>query len=451
MTVSCVIDASGDDPRMNSSIPTALHSLLGKPLVLYSMEALEDVCPGEPTVIIPEGSLQDFSRSIKGPAHFVEHRNIFRIGQAFEVALDQFNDQTENVLVLNARTPFLSPDLLSNLVNQHTGYGGQLTLLVSFDYDDRTFEKIHQYKITVPSGDMEILHAAAQELEKMELDPVAACCNYSWLLENKHRLGDFLEKFKPIKGLAGMMLAEGHVINYVQANDSQQVFYIENRHQLAQAETMLRSKINKEWMLAGVTLIDPERTYLDRDISIGKDTTIFPDTYLQGTTSVGEGCVIGPNSIIRDSIIGDQCTVISSVIEEARIENNVDVGPFSHLRKGAHLDQGVHVGNFGEVKNSYLGRNTKMGHFSYIGDATIGKNVNIGAGTITCNFDGSRKNPTVIEDNVFVGSDTMLIAPVRLKKGSRTGAGSVVTKDVPEKTIVAGVPARAVRKLRDDD
>jgi bifunctional UDP-N-acetylglucosamine pyrophosphorylase/glucosamine-1-phosphate N-acetyltransferase len=184
---------------------------------------------------------------------------------------------------------------------------------------------------------------------------------------------------------------------------------------------------------------------------IGKDTVIWPGTYLRGATSIGQSCEIGPDTMITDTRIGNDCKIVKSVVERAEIEDQVDVGPFGHLRKGAHLCRGVHMGNFGEVKNSTLGTGTKMGHFSYVGDATIGEDVNIGAGTITCNYDGEKKNHTEIGDHVFLGSDTMLVAPVKLGEGARTGAGAVVTKDIQPYTLAVGLPARSIRKLEKRD
>jgi bifunctional UDP-N-acetylglucosamine pyrophosphorylase/glucosamine-1-phosphate N-acetyltransferase len=202
-------------------------------------------------------------------------------------------------------------------------------------------------------------------------------------------------------------------------------------------------------MLAGVTLIDPSTAYIEPGVQIGQDTVIWPNTFIQGDTTVGEGCNIGPGTVIRDSQIGDRCKVFASVIESAQMENDVDIGPFGHLRKGAHLADGVHMGNFGEVKNSYLGPGVKMGHFSYLGDAVVGEDVNIGAGTITCNYDGKTKNKTEIGDGAFIGSDTMLVAPLKIGSGAQTGAGSVVTRDIPEDTLALGVPARKIRKKDD--
>ena len=194
----------------------------------------------------------------------------------------------------------------------------------------------------------------------------------------------------------------------------------------------------------GVTIVDPATTYVQPDVKVGRGTVIYPNTTIAGNTVIGRNCRIGPNTVILESRIGDDCEVFASVLEEAVLEESVDVGPFSHLRPGSHLESGVHIGNFVEVKASRLGEGTKAGHFSYIGDADVGADVNIGAGSVTCNYDGEDKHQTVIEDDAFIGSDTMLVAPVRVGKGAKTGAGSVVTKDVPAGSMVAGVPARTV-------
>jgi bifunctional UDP-N-acetylglucosamine pyrophosphorylase/glucosamine-1-phosphate N-acetyltransferase len=209
----------------------------------------------------------------------------------------------------------------------------------------------------------------------------------------------------------------------------------------------MRQRINRAHMLNGVSMMDPVSTYIEADVRIGPDSLIMPNTYIHGKTIIGRKNVIGPNTIIRDSRIGDGCKVLASVLEGAELEDDIDMGPFARLRKGAHLAKGVHMGNFGEVKDSYLAPGVKVGHFSYIGNATIGMNTNIGAGTITCNYDGEKKNPTEIGSDVFIGSDTMLVAPLKIGDGAKTGAGAVVTKDVPADTLVVGMPARAIRKL----
>lgn len=195
---------------------------------------------------------------------------------------------------------------------------------------------------------------------------------------------------------------------------------------------------------AGVTIVDPLTTYIEEGVNIDTGTVIQPNTTLSGSTSIGANCRIGPNTIVASSKIANRCSILASVVEDSEMEEGAEIGPYCHLRAGARLESGVHLGNFVEVKGSRIGRNSKAGHFSYIGDADIGEGVNIGAGTVTCNYDGEKKHQTVIEDGVFVGSDTMLVAPVRLGKGSATGAGSVVTRDVPAGGKVAGVPAKPI-------
>ncbi len=207
----------------------------------------------------------------------------------------------------------------------------------------------------------------------------------------------------------------------------------------AQAEARLRDCLRL--MEAGVCIVDPATTYVAPGVAVGEGTVIHPNTTISGQTVIGQRCRVGPNAVIQDSRLGDDVAVVASVVEGAVLEDGADVGPFSHLRPGAHLEAGVHVGNFVEVKASRLGRGTKVGHFSYVGDAQVGAQVNIGAGTVTCNYDGEKKNRTVIEDGAFIGSDTMLVAPVRVGRGASTGAGSVVTRDVPAGARVAGVPA----------
>jgi len=228
----------------------------------------------------------------------------------------------------------------------------------------------------------------------------------------------------------------------VESDDEDEVIGVNTRVHLSEAEVALRRRVTRHWMLEGVTIVDPATTYIDEDALIGAETIIQPNTHIQGKTVIGGQCEIGPNSIIRDSHIGSHCLVLSSMVEEATLENHVEIGPFSHLRPGAYLAEHVHMGNFGEVKNSRLGPYTRMGHFSYIGDADIGADVNIGAGTVTVNFDGLKKNKTVVGDHAFIGSDSMLIAPITIEERGRTAAGSVVTRDVPSDKIAVGVPAR---------
>jgi bifunctional UDP-N-acetylglucosamine pyrophosphorylase/glucosamine-1-phosphate N-acetyltransferase len=213
-------------------------------------------------------------------------------------------------------------------------------------------------------------------------------------------------------------------------------------------QALVRQRLCQRLMMAGVTVVDPATTYIEDSVSVEAGTVIHPNTVISGRSRIGRACQIGPNTIISDSTIGDRCRVVASMVEEAVLEDDVGVGPFSHLRSGSHLASGVYVGNFAEVKKSRLGRAAKMGHFAYVGDAQVGDEVNIGAGTITCNFDGVSKHRTIIGQGAFIGSDTMLVAPVRVGDGATTAAGSVVNRDVPSDTLAVGVPARIRRKRR---
>jgi bifunctional UDP-N-acetylglucosamine pyrophosphorylase/glucosamine-1-phosphate N-acetyltransferase len=214
------------------------------------------------------------------------------------------------------------------------------------------------------------------------------------------------------------------------------------------AQALVRQHLCQRLMLAGVTIVDPATTYIEDGVSVGAETVIYPNTAISGRTGIGRACRIGPNTIVSDSAIGDRCRIVASVVEGAVLEDEVSVGPFSHVRSGSHLASGVYVGNFAEVKKSRLGQGTKMGHFGYVGDAQVGGEVNIGAGTVTCNFDGVSKHRTTIDQGAFIGSDTMLVAPVRVGEGASTGAGSVVNRDVPPDTVAVGIPARIRPKRR---
>jgi len=298
---------------------------------------------------------------------------------------------------------------------------------------------------------VEEAQATSEQLIIQELNVGAYCFTADWLWPALSQISLSRKGEYYLTDLVGIASACGLSVQPLELEDASESIGVNTRVHLAEAEAALQQRINRQWMLAGVTLHSPETVTIGPEVTIGADTVIWPNTQLRAGTQIGEDCEIGPNTLIENTSIGNRCKVFASVLEHAVVEDDVDIGPFGHLRKGAHLAQGVHIGNFGEIKSSYLGPGTKMGHFSYIGDATIGSDVNIGAGTITCNYDGVRKNHTEIGDGVFLGSDTMLVAPVKLEKGVHTGAGAVVTKDLPENSLAVGIPARVIRILTESD
>ena len=437
-----VILAAGQGTRMESSLPKVLHPLAGQPLVCHSIELAQKLTDIEPVLVVGWG--EDAVREVVGEAAiYVEQREQLGTGHAVLQAREVLQGKTDQVLVVYADMPLLNPDTLSQLVELQRDESHPIALLSLIEDDPRGFGRVCRDESGVVVGIVEEAVATPEQLTINELNAGVYCFDSDWLWSN---VGDIPlsepKKEYYLPDLVGMAIEQGHRVVALVAEDSSEALGINTRIHLAEAEHLLRERINRRWMEAGVTMTDPQTTYVDSSVRIGKDTVIWPNTHLRGKTEVGEKCQIGPNSLIEDSVIGDGCRVIASVVESAVMDEESDVGPFSHLRAGAHLGPGVHVGNFGEVKNSTLGHGVMMGHFSYVGDADIGANVNIGAGTVTCNYDGERKHKTVVGEGAFIGSATMLVAPVRVGKGARIGAGSVVTRDIPDGAIAFGVPAR---------
>ncbi len=446
MNLKAIIMAAGQGTRMRSKLPKVLHPLLGQPLIRYSVETTTRVTGQRLVVIIGHGS-DEVRKELGEQAEFAIQAEQLGTGHAVQQAASLLQGQADLVLVVAADMPLLTEATLRQLVETQKNNTGPLSMLTLLADEPRGFGRVVRDAQGRPQAIVEEAQATAEQLAIHELNAGAYCIRAEWLWDALTRIPLSPKGEYYLTDLVEIAVADGVSVQALTLEEASEAIGINTRVHLAEAEALLRRRINRAWMLAGVTILDPATTYIEPSVTLGADTVIWPNTHLRGVTRIGENCEIGPNTIIRSTQVGDGCKVLSSVLEQAEVEDGVDIGPFAHLRKGAHLASGVHMGNFGEVKNSYLGPGTKMGHFSYIGDATIAEDVNIGAGTITCNFDGKQKHPTVIEQGVFIGSDTMLVAPVKIGEGARTGAGSVVTKDVPPYTLAVGVPARPIRKL----
>ena len=447
MKITGVLLAAGQGTRMKSSKPKVLFPMCGKPMIWHALEALRSASSEKPVVVIGHGA-DEVREYLGDSAECVLQEPQLGTAHAVMQAEARLKGRTDQVIVAYADMPLLRGETFQRLVETQRLNRGPLSLMTIIADDPRGFGRI----VRKPDGTVEAIVeeyvATPEQRQIKELNVGAYCFRADWLWEALHRIlknpkrGEYY-----LTDIVEIAANEALPVQAVTHDNFVETIGINTRVHLSEAESAMRHRINREHMFNGVSIVDPATTYIDVGVRIGFDTTLMPNTHIHGNTVIGEANVIGPNTIIRDTSIGNGCRILASVLEGAILEDGVDMGPFARLRKGAHLKSHVHMGNFGEVKDSTLAEGVKMGHFSYIGDASIGANTNIGAGTITVNYDGEKKHPTEIGEEAFIGSDTMLVAPLKLGDGARTGAGAVVTKDVPEDTLVVGMPARAIRKL----
>jgi bifunctional UDP-N-acetylglucosamine pyrophosphorylase/glucosamine-1-phosphate N-acetyltransferase len=441
MNLATVIMAAGMGTRMKSKIPKVLHPILGKPMLRHVLDAVKPLDPIE-TVVIVGHKADDVRATFADDVTFAVQSPQLGTGHAVQQAQPVLKGKADIVLVIPSDLPLLSTQTFARLAELIQSGSGPVAMLTVERENPLGFGRIVRNDEGYVEAIVEEAACTPEQKAIRELNVGVYAFEADWLWENLEKIPLSAKGEYYVTDLIGMAVAQGKQVQAEVLADAVEGLGINTRAHLAQVEAAMRQRVNQKWMEAGVTMIDPATTYIGPDVNIGQDTVIHPNTHLLGKTTIGEDCEIGPNSYIEDATVGNACEIRFSVVEQAIMEDNVDIGPFGHLRKGAHLAEGVHMGNFGEVKNSYLGPGTKMGHFSYMGDITTGKNVNIGAGTITCNYDGEKKHKTNVGDDAFIGSDTMLVAPVNIGNQAKTGAGSVVTKDVPDGSVAYGVPAR---------
>lgn len=442
-----VILAAGFGTRMKSDIPKVMHPVMGRPMVEWSVRIAEAVGAELPVLVVGHGR-ELVEQHLGDRARYVVQTDLLGTGHAVQQTAPLLRDQSDVVLVSYADMPLLRAETLRELVEafqaaQAAGEKPALAMLTVVRQDPQGFGRIVRNRQGEIQAIVEEVDCTPEQLRVTELNPGIYCFDAEWLWKNVNAIPLSAKGEYYLTDMVGIAVAQGRRVVTLNA-PAEEVDGINNRVHLARATAAMRERILEAHMLNGVTVIDPLTTYIEDEVEIGSDTVIWPGTSLHGKTRIGRHAVIGPYTQVFSCEIGDYCRVRYAVIESSRMDAHSDIGPFGRLRPGAHLGEGVHMGNFGEVKNSYLGPGVKMGHFSYIGDAQVGANAMIGAGTITCNYDGVRKNKTVIGEEVFIGSDTLLVAPVELGPGARTGAGSVVTRDVAPNTLVYGVPARPV-------
>lgn len=435
MKKAVILLAAGQGKRMRSSLPKVLHPLCGKPMVYFLNKAVSELKPDRFVIVVSPRSEQGVKEEVSRKAEIIVQDEPLGTGHAVIVARNLLKGFVGPVLVVCGDTPLLSSATMMGLLKTHKDKKAVATVLTAKVENPRGYGRI----IRGNGGIKKIVEepdATPNERHIREINTGTYCFEASVLF-------DALDYLKPtnvqneyyLTDVIGMYTDQRMKVVAHQVEDETEILGVNSRIELADAEMIIRERINDEHMSRGVTVIHPALTYIDADVKIGKDTTVYPLTFLSGKTSIGERCTIGPSTRITDSSIDDDCRIEFSVVDDVKIASEVNVGPFARLRPGTKIEKEAKIGSFVEVKKTAVGEGSKVPHLAYIGDADIGNGVNIGAGTITCNYDGVRKNKTVIEDGAFIGSDTILVAPIRIGRGAYTGAGSTLRKDVPADSL----------------
>jgi len=452
--LNVLIMAAGLGTRMKSRRAKVLHELGGAPLIAYVVRAAQALEPRSIITILGHQA-EEVERAVLAEvgelASFVIQERQRGTGDAVESARRVLEDSDSLVLVLSGDVPMIRVETLQKLIEHHNNTAAACSILSVRLENPTGYGRIIRDETGAFRKIVEQRDASEDERQVREINSGIYCFEAKSLfealrkVEPKNDQGEYY-----LTDVAEIILASSGTVSVYLINDAREVSGVNTRAELAEFENLVRrSAIRRLMIESGVTFIDPSHAYISAEAQIGRDTIIHPNVTIEGKTVIGEGCVIRAGARITNSRLGDNVVVKDhSVIVDSQIESNCSVGPFAHLRMNALLEEKATVGNFVEVKKSRLKRGAKAMHLTYLGDATIGERTNIGAGTVTCNYDGVNKHETVIEDDVKIGSDTMLVAPVRVGARSKTGAGSVVTKDVPPDSLVAGVPAEVKKKLK---
>ena len=426
-----IIMAAGKGKRMKSHLPKVLHSLAGKPILNYVVDIVNQLEMKRKILIV--GHKSDKIRELIGEKiEYVEQKE--QLGTAHAVLQTQklLSGFKGDVLILSGDVPFVTVKTLNKLLRYHQANNFCCTLVSTVLKNPEGYGRIIRGK----KGEIkEIIEEVDLPTDKKELTEI----NGGIYCFNKEKLFQVLEKVTAnnkqreyyLTDTVKILLGEGLTVGNITVKDCSEILGINNRLDLTDASQKVYQKVLQDLMLQGVTIVDPKSTFIERGVKIAQDTIIYPFTIIEKGTKIGSNCFIGPYSHLINAKIGKGVRVWASIIESSTVKDGANIGPYAHLRPETVVEKGAKIGNFVELKKTVVGEGSKASHLTYLGDATIGKKANIGAGTITCNYDGEKKYKTVIGDGVFIGSNNSLVAPVKLEKNSYTGAGSTITKDVP--------------------
>lgn len=444
-TVAVVL-AAGLGTRMRSATPKVLHPLCGRPMLAYTLDAWASTADGAaapPPIVVYSPPVDAITAVFADRATFALQDEPRGSGDAVRAAMAVVPGDATEVLVLSGDVPLVTGVDLDAILEARRADDAAIALASVFSADPAQLGRVVRGEFGTVERIVEAKDATPEELAGNETNAGLYAFDAAWLrrriasLEPSAVTGEVY-----LTDLVRLAREDGRIVSAVGFEDDGRFDGINDRSQLAAAEWSLRVRLNEAHMRNGVTMRDPSTVYLDWAVVLGADVTLEPNVIMRGATTVGDGSVIGAGSQLVDATIGRRVKVWASVIESSTVEDEASVGPYSHLRPGSIVGRGAEVGNFAELKNTRLGPGSKQHHMSYLGDAQVGARVNIGAGAITANYDGVRKHPTTIGDGAFIGVDTMLVAPIEVGEGARTGAGAVVTHDVPAGKLAVGVPAR---------
>ncbi|MBU4556646.1 MAG: bifunctional UDP-N-acetylglucosamine diphosphorylase/glucosamine-1-phosphate N-acetyltransferase GlmU [Actinobacteria bacterium] len=430
MKATAIILAAGEGTRMNSDMPKVAHEVLGVSIIEHVVAAAQ--AAGVERVVVVTGHKADVVEALLPGLEFARQNEQHGTGHAVMCALEAVGELAGPVVILAGDVPLIRPETISSLVETAASTKAACVVLSARFPDPTGYGRIIRDASGQVTGITEHKDLPAELLGMDECNVGSYCFDGAALSAHLHRLeASNAQAEYYLTDLVALFASEGLGVRAVITDDVDESHGVNSRVQLAEVTRVLQRRINERHMLAGVTMISPESTWIAPGVTLGRDVILEPMTFLMGEVSVGDRAHLGPNTRITDSTIGADARVDSSILLGADVGVGASVGPVAYLRPGAVLAARAKAGTCVEIKNSIVGENSKVPHLSYIGDATIGSGVNVGAGTITCNYDGVAKHRTIIEDGVFIGSDTMLVAPVRIGEGAITGAGSAIARDVP--------------------
>ncbi len=445
-----IILAAGRGVRMASSMPKVLHKLLGRPILSYVIDAVRGLGLKRICVVVGYKAEEVMKVFEQPEIIFIEQRDQLGTGHALMCCKEILSDVKGDILVLNGDTPLITQNTLKRLIDIHKNEGSSITLVISKVKQPGEYGLIIRDREGRIKGIEEVTERNKTKQSK-EINAGIYCFKKDFLEKNiplipkNEKKGEYY-----LTDLIKIASEKGEKIAEIEA-PFEEVIGINNRLDLAIATDILRKNILKGLMLQGTTIIDPNSTYVESGIKIGRDSILSPGVYLAGKTTIGQNTILEHGVVVRDSEIGNNVVIKAySVITESIVEDNAKIGPFAHLRPGSHVAEEAKIGNFVEMKKSYIGRGSKASHLTYLGDAQIGNGVNIGAGTITCNYDGKRKHKTIIKDRAFIGSNTAFIAPICIGEEATVGAGSVITEDVPDKKLAIARARQVIKEKKKD-